>query len=65
MVIRGVIDNQVSDYFDSSAVSGGKKFFEVIDCSVLRQYCVVICDIVTAIFKRRFVEGQQPDAINA
>ena len=65
MVRAGVVDDQVGDDPDAPGVGLVEQHGEVLDGPRLGMDREVVADVVAAVPKRRRVEGQQPDAVDA
>ena len=65
VVGRGVVDDEVDDDADAALVRGLDERAEVLDRAVVRVDAVEVGDVVAAVAKRRGVERQEPDAVDA
>jgi len=65
MLIRRVIDDELSDDFESPLVRCVEEALEVLDRTVRRVDRLVRRDVVAVVAQRRRIERQQPDAVRA
>ena len=65
VLIRGVVDHQLCEHADVEPVGGVEEALEVVQRPVHRIDRGVIRDVVSVVSKRRWIEGQQPDARDA
>lgn len=65
MLIRRVIDYQIHDELYAALMHPGDQFFKVVKRSVFGQNIAIVADIVTVVVQRRFVNGREPNGVNA
>src|ERR1043166_5766902 len=61
MLVRCMIDYQLRDDPDAAIMRLAQKYFEVLEGAVIRVNVRIVGDVVTVVFKRRRIEGQQPE----
>ena len=64
MLIARVIDHQLGDHAQSTAMRLAKEDLEIAERTVARMNGRVISDVVTVVAKRRRVERQQPENVD-
>src|SRR5436305_5593094 len=62
MLVGCMIDHQLRDHPDPAIMRLAQKYLEVLERAVIRVNVRIVADIVTVIFKRRRIEGQQPES---
>ena len=64
MLIRGVIDDQFGDHFESEPVRLMQQGAKIIQRAELRMHVLVIGNVVAVVLERRGVEGHQPKGVD-
>ena len=65
VLIRGVIDHQIHDDFQTQAVGSAEQFIHVIESAEHGVDVLVVGNVVAVIVLGRYVHGAQPNYVNA
>ena len=65
MLVARVVDHQIGDHPDSAPVGLFEHYPDVLDRAALCCHRAIVRDVVAAVSKRRRVERQQPEAVDA
>ena len=60
MLIGGVINDQLGDDAKATFVRGSQEQPKIVQRSIVGMDLGVVGDVVTVVFERRDIEGQQP-----